>query len=365
LERRPDKSTEEDKKLPPVLLLLDEFPRLGKIDAIRGALATLRSKGVTICLMVQSLAQLDEIYGRDARRTILDNCPYKAILNVTDADSQKYFSDLSGSSEVEKKGYNVSYDPDSGLEVGTSDNYSLRREPIIYPHEFAKLHDIVLMTPRGFCRVDKAPYYERKTAKNDEKIVKSPVERKPPPTKVTDVTDPIVDTTRKVVQRASIPMGKPIREPAIRRIKSKPSGFDVFALKRGITYFRSDFDADVYKSIVETREAIKNTYRHIYKWAGCAFRDGDGNVAKTFHIAERKLFKLMICYKINYHFDFGDSKEVILTELNLVKEAFLIIDENSGKSTKMRAIRYANQHLDNVIDVFDILAGVAKIRYSE
>ena len=62
---------------------------------------------VTICLMVQSLVQLDEIYGEKARRTIVDNCHYKAILGTTDADSQKYFSNLIGTCEVEKESHGV------------------------------------------------------------------------------------------------------------------------------------------------------------------------------------------------------------------------------------------------------------------
>jgi type IV secretory pathway TraG/TraD family ATPase VirD4 len=81
LERRPDMHSREakERKLPPVLLLLDEFPRLGKVDVIQNAVSTLRSKGVTICLMMQSLAQLDKTYGKESRQIILDNCQYKAI----------------------------------------------------------------------------------------------------------------------------------------------------------------------------------------------------------------------------------------------------------------------------------------------
>jgi len=33
------------------------------------------------------------------------------------------------------------------------------REPIIFPEEFATLKDIVLITPDGYCRIEKAPYY--------------------------------------------------------------------------------------------------------------------------------------------------------------------------------------------------------------
>ena len=41
-----------------------------------------------------------------------------------------------------------------------SRNISSSREPIIFPHEFATLKDIVVMTPEGFCRVEKLPYYQ-------------------------------------------------------------------------------------------------------------------------------------------------------------------------------------------------------------
>ena len=80
----------------PILFLLDEFPRLGKISAMLDGLATLRSKKISICLIIQSLAQLDTIYGQNERKVILDTCAYKAILGVTDADTQEYFSRLCG-----------------------------------------------------------------------------------------------------------------------------------------------------------------------------------------------------------------------------------------------------------------------------
>lgn len=73
----------QGRKTNPILVLLDEFPLLGKMDAITNALTTLRSKKVTFCLMLQSIAQLDAVYGQDTRKIIVDNCQYKAILNIT------------------------------------------------------------------------------------------------------------------------------------------------------------------------------------------------------------------------------------------------------------------------------------------
>jgi hypothetical protein len=161
LERRPDKTSEAGKDLSPILLLLDEIARMGKVESLIGGTATLRSKNVVFCLMIQSLAQIDSIYGKEARRIIVDNCPYKAILSATDAESQKYFSDLVGNSEVEKESRSVQYEAGSGVETGYSSSWNKHREAIIFPAEFAKLRDIVLLTPEGFCRVDKEPYYEK------------------------------------------------------------------------------------------------------------------------------------------------------------------------------------------------------------
>ena len=186
LERRPDMYSDKAKEmnLPPVLLLLDEFPRLGKVDVIQNAVSTLRSKGVTICIIMQSLAQLDKTYGKESRQIIVDNCQYKAILNVTDPENQKIFSDMVGTIKIPARsvgdgsGKNVSHssgksqtigEPGSyspGESRGGSENLSINisasREPIIFPHEFATLKDIALVTPEGFCRVDKMPYYPKK-----------------------------------------------------------------------------------------------------------------------------------------------------------------------------------------------------------
>jgi len=142
----------------PILFLLDEFPRLGKISAMLDGLATLRSKKITICLIIQSLAQLDLIYGTNERKVIADTCAYKAILSATDAETQEYFSRLVGTydDKVTSRGTNSSA---LGFPSGTSTNTYEQEKRIIKPEEFAVLKDIVLLTSYGNFRVEKAPYY--------------------------------------------------------------------------------------------------------------------------------------------------------------------------------------------------------------
>jgi type IV secretion system protein VirD4 len=141
----------------PILFLLDEFPRLGKISAMLDGLATLRSKKICMCLVIQSLAQLDLIYGKNERKVICDTCAYKAILGASDTETQRYFSELVGTYEktIISRGKQYSL-------LGGSDTLNEHEEdkPRIKPHEFGQLDDIVLVTPKGMERVKKTPWYD-------------------------------------------------------------------------------------------------------------------------------------------------------------------------------------------------------------
>lgn len=161
----------------PILFLLDEFPRLGKVSAMLDGLATLRSKKISICLIIQSLAQLDTIYGQNERKIISDTCAYKAILSATDADTQEYFSRLVGTYDKQTISHGDNRAAFTGFPKGTTTNTYEQERRIIKPHEFGMLEDIVLLTPFAmpfkpqqaddssdtyvsFCRVEKCPYYK-------------------------------------------------------------------------------------------------------------------------------------------------------------------------------------------------------------
>lgn len=161
LKKRPEKYKPAGKNLKPTLLLFDEFPQYGKIEQITSALKVLRSKDVTFALFCQSLADLDETYGEKIRRTILDNCAYKAILSADDPETQKYWSDLVGTTKTRSDRFSSNFD-ETGEPSGYSFSISATREPIIYPHEFASLSDIVLLHPgkERFCRLEKELNYQ-------------------------------------------------------------------------------------------------------------------------------------------------------------------------------------------------------------
>lgn len=154
LERRPDKYTAEGKNCVQALLLFDEFARIGKMEIITAALTTLRSKNVNICLMIQSAAQLDKLYGEYDRRIIFDNCQYQVILRANDAETQKYLAELIGTRVCRQNSVSESLDTEvntTGYSRGTSET----RDWAVCPHELSTLKDVLLLTPYGFCRVEK------------------------------------------------------------------------------------------------------------------------------------------------------------------------------------------------------------------
>ena len=156
LERRPEKYSREGRNCEQILLLMDEFPRFGRIEGMASAMATLRSKGVSICLMIQSLAQLDELYGENGRRIILDNCAYKVILGANDPETQKALSDLAGT--IPSLPWSASVNLNGKLRItGYSVQLHGSEEPFIRPHELAFLKDVILLTPYGVYQVAKIP----------------------------------------------------------------------------------------------------------------------------------------------------------------------------------------------------------------
>jgi len=162
LEKRPARTYKASDELSPVLVMLDEFPRLGKVSAIQNGLKTLRSRGVTFALFVQSFAGLDEIYGPIAARVIADVCKFHVVLGIGDVATQEWYSKGTGDTESTRRSVSANHDPLNGRISGYSRNINETREPIIYPHEFRTLKDVVLLTPHGFCRLNKAMFYQNK-----------------------------------------------------------------------------------------------------------------------------------------------------------------------------------------------------------
>ena len=77
-----------------LLLMLDEFPALGRLEFFEGALAFLAGYGVRCFLIAQSLNQIEKAYGTN--NAVLDNCHVRVAFAPNDERTAKRLSDALG-----------------------------------------------------------------------------------------------------------------------------------------------------------------------------------------------------------------------------------------------------------------------------
>lgn len=126
-----------------VLLSLDEFAVMGKVDNIANGLRGLRKRRVRVLYCTQSLADLDEIYGPATRRVMMDTTTFKVVLGCGDPDSMEYFSKLVGDASDDKTAAFA-----ARIRGEKPDARPPRR--IVPPADFAHLKNkLVLLSPDG------------------------------------------------------------------------------------------------------------------------------------------------------------------------------------------------------------------------
>ena len=154
LELREEKT---ESKLPPLLVMVDEFGKIGSVPSILSGLTTLRSRGVSFLLFVQYLSQLD-IYGRNALNAFMGCATHKIILNVGDATEREYISKMIGDVETydwcKTAGCNS-----QGFVSSYSQQLSTARKPIIFPEELGTLNEVIIHHRTGTTRAQKVPCF--------------------------------------------------------------------------------------------------------------------------------------------------------------------------------------------------------------
>ena len=156
-----------------LLLMLDEFPALGRLDFFESALAFMAGYGIKGFLIAQSLNQIERAYGPN--NAILDNCHVRVSFATNDERTAKRVSDALG----------------TATELRDSTNYAGHRlapwlghlmvsrqetaRPLLTPGEIMQLpptDEIVMVAGTPPIRATKARYYE--DARFQERILTPP-----------------------------------------------------------------------------------------------------------------------------------------------------------------------------------------------
>jgi type IV secretion system protein VirD4 len=83
-----------------LLMMLDEFPALGRLDFFETSLAFLAGYGVRAVLIAQSLNQIEKAYGE--HNAILDNCHVRVAFATNDERTAKRLSDALGTATEQR-----------------------------------------------------------------------------------------------------------------------------------------------------------------------------------------------------------------------------------------------------------------------
>jgi type IV secretion system protein VirD4 len=164
--RRLTEALENKRRSHRLLLMLDEFPALGRLDFFESQLAFMAGYGIRSFLIAQSLNQIERAYGPN--NAILDNCHVRVAFATNDERTAKRVSDSLG----------------TATEIRDSRNYAGHRlspwpghlmvsrqetaRPLLTPGEVMQLpatEEIVLVSGCSPVRAWKARYYEDRQLK--------------------------------------------------------------------------------------------------------------------------------------------------------------------------------------------------------
>ena len=132
-------SAREDLSLPRnVYFIMDEFGNMPKIEKFDKMITVGRSRKIWFNMVVQSYAQLNNIYGESVADVVKSNCAMKMFIGSNDIGTCKEFSELCGNKTVRT----VSTSAGTGSKEGDVNvSNSLQTRPLIYPSELQKLNN--------------------------------------------------------------------------------------------------------------------------------------------------------------------------------------------------------------------------------
>lgn len=143
-----------------LLLLLDEFPALGRLDFFESALAFMAGYGLKAFLIAQSLNQIERAYGPN--NAILDNCHVRVAFATNDERTAKRISESLGTATEQRSMKNYAGHRLSPWLGHLMISRSETSRPLLTQGEILQLPDtdeIVMLSGAPPVRAKKARYY--------------------------------------------------------------------------------------------------------------------------------------------------------------------------------------------------------------
>ena len=144
-----------------LLLMLDEFPALGRLDFFETALAFMAGYGIRAVLIAQSLNQIAKAYGEN--NSILDNCHVRVAFATNDERTARRISDALGTATEQRAMRNYAGHRLAPWLAHVMVSRQETSRPLLTPGEVMQLppsDELVLLSGTPPIRARKLRYYE-------------------------------------------------------------------------------------------------------------------------------------------------------------------------------------------------------------
>ena len=118
----------------PVHFLMDEFANISLPDDFDKILAVMRSRGVSVSIIIQNMAQLKALFEKQWE-SIVGNCDEFLYLGGNEQSTHKYVSELLGKETIDTNTYGKSH----GRNGNYSTNYQISGRELMTPDEVRML----------------------------------------------------------------------------------------------------------------------------------------------------------------------------------------------------------------------------------
>lgn len=157
-----------------VLMMMDEFPTLGKMEQFQAGIAYFRGYRVRLFLIIQDTEQLKGIYEESGMNSFLSNSTYRITFSANNMETANLISQLLGNKTAEQ----VSYNKPKYLDLNPGSrslHVSGTQRALLLPQEVIQLDradQIVLIESQPPIRCKKIIYFKEKlfTSRLKEKV---------------------------------------------------------------------------------------------------------------------------------------------------------------------------------------------------
>ena len=119
------------------------------------AVHTLRSRKVTLVLISQSVEALTSAYSENEVVDIISNCSYVEVLSAASTKTQEMIVAWCGKYKEKKSTWSGG--------ITKREHYTMEENDIVRASDLMRLQlegDAIVITPYGYFRIKKAPYYK-------------------------------------------------------------------------------------------------------------------------------------------------------------------------------------------------------------